>query len=116
MVDGSVLKLQLHDLSLINGLLYLKLEIGYVTVGNILSYNTLMSIYIPRYWVRGQCCLMSLGSFALGWQTQMGRPLCGERGEKRWLDTQLEKIMDIPSGASSYLSIHSGNTFHPFGH
>lgn len=45
MVDGNGVKLQLKDLSLIDGMLYLKSEIGYVASGNII---TLMSIYNPR--------------------------------------------------------------------
>lgn len=83
-VDGSGVKMQLKYLSLIHGLLHLKSEIGYVASGNILSYNTLISIYTPGEWVQGQNCLVSLESFALGWLTQDGPPLpCGweERGE-----------------------------------
>lgn len=43
MVDGTGVKLQLTDLPLIDGMLDLKSEIGYVASGNILSCNILRS-------------------------------------------------------------------------
>ena len=47
-VDESTVELQLKDVSLIDGTLHLKSEIGCVASGNIVSYNTPMPIYNPR--------------------------------------------------------------------
>lgn len=115
----KVPEVQLQDLSLIDGTRYLKLEIGYVASGNILSSITLECRYIlPGDGVRA-VFLVSLASFAHDWHTQRSSPLwCGEGGqEKRWPDPQLEEIVDTPFGASSYLSIRPGETlFTCFGH
>lgn len=97
-------------------MLYLKLEIGYVASGNILSYNTLTRYILPGDWV-GAIIPCESWKFCLGLASKMGPLLqCGEGGERRWLDTQLEKIMDCPFGASSYLPSHPGNTLHPLDH
>lgn len=48
MVDGNAVKLQLRDLSLTGGMLYLNSELCYVASGNILPCNILRSIYTVR--------------------------------------------------------------------
>lgn len=97
-------------------MLYLKLEIGYVASGNILSYNTLMRYILLGDWV-GAIIPCETWKFCLGLASKMGPPLqCGKGGERRWPDTQLEKIVDSLFGASSYFPSRPGNTLHPLGH
>lgn len=84
-VNESGVELQLRDVSLVDGILHPKSEIGCVALGNIVSYNTLQrQSIILGDWTRGQYSPVSLGSPALGWQTQIGPPeQGGEGGEGR---------------------------------
>ena len=89
-------ELQLKDVSLMDGTLSLKSEIGCVASGNILSYNIPMPIYNPRWLNQGpeepsESWKSRLGLANTNWASWT---VWGREGEgKRWACPQLDKIL-----------------------